>query len=248
MASENSSADWFAAWFDSPFYHKLYAHRDEDEADRFIQILIKKLKLVPGSRVLDLACGAGRHARVMHSLKMDVTAIDLSVNSIRRARALSPEAIRFEVADMRTFSLHNDYDAIFNLFTSFGYFERVEENEKVLDSVVRHLSERGLFVMDYLNAHKVMRDLVPEEQVEREGVNFHIRRECRDGFVLKHITFTGDKGVQQFTERVQLFSVQELERMLKTAGLKVLHTYGDYELNSFIKHESPRLILITQLQ
>lgn len=248
MASDKSASDWFASWFDSPFYHKLYANRDQEEADRFIRALVRRLNLQPGDPVLDLACGAGRHARVMHAMKLDVSAIDLSPNSIHKARQISDAKIRFEVADMRSFDLNTSFQAIFNLFTSFGYFEQRRDNEKVLSTVVKHLNKGGTFVIDYLNATKVMRDLVPEEQIQRDGVTFDIRRECADGFVLKHITFDDPKGTRQFTERVQLFNLAELEEMLEAAGLQVVDTFGSYELTPFNEQESPRLILITRLQ
>ena len=73
---------WFVNWFDSPYYHLLYKNRDEKEAQVFIDNLIEKLQLKKGSKLIDIACGKGRHATYFNKKGMNVVGVDLSKNSI----------------------------------------------------------------------------------------------------------------------------------------------------------------------
>ncbi|MFM1914418.1 MAG: hypothetical protein RLZZ531_87, partial [Bacteroidota bacterium] len=126
-----SKKDWFEDWFDTGYYHLLYQNRDEREAERFIQKLMVHLNLPASSKLLDLACGKGRHAKFLSDLGHDVLGVDLSQNSISNARQWSNEHLRFETHDMREVIENEQFDAIFNLFTSFGYFDHESENQRV---------------------------------------------------------------------------------------------------------------------
>ena len=79
---------WFKDWFNSPYYHLLYANRDEREASDFIDALLEYLKSPPGSRMLDVACGRGRHSRYLESRGFDVTGLDLSTQQHRLCPAI----------------------------------------------------------------------------------------------------------------------------------------------------------------
>ncbi len=81
--------EWFASWFDSPFYHILYKNRDDEEAQQFISNLIQHIHLKKNAKVMDLACGKGRHARMLHQEGLRVLGVDLSPNSISAAKKLS---------------------------------------------------------------------------------------------------------------------------------------------------------------
>src|SRR5690606_34846729 len=99
----------------------LYQNRDEEEAAIFIEKLIAVTELKKGAKILDLACGKGRHSIQLNKLGFNVIGIDLSVNSIARAKKYENETLRFAVQDMREAIAGEKFDAIFNLFTSFGY-------------------------------------------------------------------------------------------------------------------------------
>ena len=152
---------WFASWFDTSYYHQLYNHRSEEEAQAFIERLADFLALEPKSKVLDLACGKGRHARTLHALGLNVLGTDLSPQSIAFANESTVDGLRFQVHDMRE-PLHNEsFDAVFNLFTSFGYFDSTAENQRVIDAVACMLKPNGFLIIDFLNAHRVIDTLVP---------------------------------------------------------------------------------------
>ena len=127
--------EWFSTWFDTSYYHVLYRHRNDEEAATFIKHLINKLNLPKNSSVLDLACGKGRHSVMLHQAGFDVLGVDLSKNSISLAKQNEEDKLSFEVHDMRETMENKQFDAVFNLFTSFGYFDNSNENKKVVDAV-----------------------------------------------------------------------------------------------------------------
>lgn len=236
---------WFASWFDTSYYHQLYNHRSEEEAQAFIERLVDFLALKPGAKVLDLACGKGRHARTLHALGLNVLGTDLSPQSIAFANEYATDGLRFQVQDMREPLQNESFDAVFNLFTSFGYFDSTLENQRVIDTVYTMLNPQGILVIDFLNAQRVIETLVPEEHVQRDVLTFNIRRELSAGKVIKHIEFTDQGKAFHFTEQVQLLGLSDFQELLNEY-FHILHTFGDYTLSEFDSSASPRLILIAQ--
>lgn len=237
---------WFASWFDTDYYHLLYKDRDLEEAKSFVGNLCSDLRLPKGATVLDLACGKGRHSRTLHSLGYQVTGADLSQNSITAAQECAEEGLEFIVHDMREVIPNKTFDAVFNIFTSFGYFDRSEENEKVIRSVRTMLKEGGLFVIDFMNSEKVIRTLLPEMNISKEGIDFRITKHFDGSHILKEIRFE-DKGKSfHFTERVQALREEDFRSLLNGNGFEILRTFGDFDLNPFNALESDRLILIAK--
>lgn len=242
-----SSHTWFENWFDSPYYHLLYGHRDETEADAFIARLVEFLHPVPGARALDLACGKGRHAVALHRCGLDVTGIDLSEKSIEAAKTLETEGLSFFVHDMRHPFMVNYFDITFNLFTSFGYFETERDDVLVIKAVKTGLKTKGVFVIDFLNAAVVEESVKanPSGTVESGGVTFRWEKRVEEKRVVKDIAVVdGDKTVH-FTERVQLLTLADFQRLLGPY-FSIENTFGDYNLGTFDPRKSPRLILIAR--
>ena len=125
--------DWFTSWFNTPYYHILYKHRNDADAQFFIRNIIAFLNLKENSFVADVPCGKGRHSVFLNSLGLNVRGGDLSKNSIEYAKQFENDDLKFEVWDMRK-PIENKYDVIFNLFTSFGYFEDDKEDILVLNN------------------------------------------------------------------------------------------------------------------
>jgi SAM-dependent methyltransferase len=239
-----SKAEWFVDWFDSPYYHLLYNHRDYEEAERFISRLCAHLQLKPGARIWDLACGKGRHSLAMNRLGYHVTGTDLSENSIRAASEQSNASLSFVVHDMRLPFRSNEFDAVFNLFTSIGYFENHEDNFLVFRNVNDALKPGGYFVVDFFNSEKV-RVSPPVEQLEKRGhVTFDINKRVEGKSVVKKIDFH-DKGKHYtFSERVSLLLQEDFLSLASRAGLDHLATFGSYGLEPFMPSSSNRMILI----
>jgi len=241
MQKETNS--WFASWFDTPYYHILYKDRDYEEAQLFMDNLTNYLNLPEDAKILDLACGKGRHSVYLNKLGYDVTGADLSENSIAAAKQYENERLHFVVHDMRE-PFNQKFDAIFNLFTSFGYFEDDSDNLRTLKAICESLTEYGFAVIDFMNVDYVIKNLVPEETKTVEGIDFHIKRYVKDGHICKEIDFE-DKGEKfHFTERVQALRLEDFESYMEQADIHLLDIFGDYKLRKFYKEESERLIMI----
>lgn len=237
------SATWFKVWFDSPYYHLLYKHRDRSEAGRFIAHLTDELQLAAGSRILDMGCGKGRHCIMLNELGFDVTGIDLSAANIEAAKHFSRKDLNFLQHDMRVPLKGLEFDVVVNLFTSFGYFKSTEENLQVLQSAHAVLKPGGLFVLDFLNAPKAIADIVAKETKTIENTRFDIEKLVENGIIVKRIQVNNNPELV-FEERVQALTQPELMNLLQRAGLEPRNTYGSYDFQVFNEQTSDRLIVI----
>lgn len=238
-----STENWYTSWFDTPYYHILYKDRNYREAQVFMDNLTHYLNLPENAKVLDLACGKGRHSIYLNQLGFNVLGADLSENSIAEANKNANEKLQFKVHDMRE-PFEEKFDAIFNLFTSFGYFENDEDNLTTLIAIKESLSEYGFAVIDFMNVPNVIETLVPTETKTVDGIDFHITRYLKEGHIYKEIDFE-DKGQKyHFTEKVKALTLKGFEELMEQAGIYLLDTFGDYKLKKFHKTESERLIMI----
>ena len=234
---------WFSSWFDSPYYHELYAHRDDTEACAFIDTLLEHLAPVKGARMLDLACGKGRHSRFLAAKGFDVTGLDLAEHSILAARAYENDHLHFFTQDMRRPYAVNYFDYVFSFFTSFGYFQTEGEHLATLQNVATNLHPNGVFVMDFMNAARVVRTLEPNGEKMLHGVHYAWKKTVEEGRIIKRITITDGGAVHHYHEEVRAFTYPDLERLFIAAGLRITAVYGNYALDPFDEATSDRLIL-----
>jgi len=234
---------WYGTWFDSPYYHILYKNRDYNEAALFMENLTKYLKLPKKATILDLACGKGRHSKTLHELGYTVTGVDLSASSIASAKSFEKPGLTFMEHDMRL-PLGQQFDAVFNLFTSFGYFEDENDNLKTIKAIKEILNTNGIAVIDFLNINYVAAHLVPEETKVIDDITFTIKKEIKNGYILKHIHFIVDDNTHSFTERVSALTYKDFQNYFNQAGLKITNTFGNYDLKPFNNENSDRLIMI----
>jgi SAM-dependent methyltransferase len=240
-------SNWFASWFDSPYYHLLYDNRDHSEAEMFIGSLFEHLQLEKGKRVLDLACGQGRHALQVNQLGYTVVGVDLSLESIKEAsNTMTSDSLTFERKDMRELHFDAEFDLVMNLFTSFGYFQKEGDNQKVLSSVSDALRSGGILVLDYLNIHKVTPGLPLKERIRKGGIDFHISKELHDNFIVKTIEFEADEERFLFKEYVKRIDLDLFRTYLSNAGFHLEEVFGSYELEPFNETTSDRLLLIAK--
>lgn len=237
--------EWYASWFDSPYYHLLYRRRDEKEAAAFLDRLLDRLKLPLGSRGWDLACGKGRHSRHLYTCGFDVTGTDLSASNIEYCKKHEKEGLHFFRHDMRNLLATCYFDAVFNLFTSFGYFRSRHENQRVINAAAAGLKPGGLLVLDYLNVTHTLNNLIPEENLIVGDVGFLIRRFADQQKIVKEITISDRGDVHVHREEVGILLLSDFEIFFHEAGLEIRETFGDYSLAPFNKSESSRLIFIT---
>jgi SAM-dependent methyltransferase len=243
---KKTTKEWYECWFDSPYYHILYKERDEKEAQKFLDNLIVFLKPSAGARILDVACGKGRHSIYLNQKGFDVTGFDLSPENIEYDQQFENEKLSFFLHDMREIYRVNYYDLVFNLFTSFGYFKKERDHEKTIHANAEALKKSGLFVLDYMNSLKVITSLVPEVEKEINGITFRIQKTIENGSVTKQIYFSDHGKEYEFQERLRLFTRNDFENYFLKYNLSITTVFGDYNLNSYDEKNSDRLILIAK--
>lgn len=241
MRKETGS--WYASWFCTPYYHILYRDRDLEEASFFMDNLTGFLNLPSDAEILDLPCGRGRHSIYLNEIGYNVTGADLSESNIAIAREFENDRLKFKLHDMRH-PTGEKYDAVLNLFTSFGYFDNEADNLKTIAAIKSDLKSEGVGVIDFMNINSTRDNLIPSENKQIGGINFNIKRQITNGFVQKDIFFKADGQDHHFTELVQTIDRQDFERYFDLLDVSLLHSFGNYDLEPFDIESSERLILI----
>ena len=228
-------------WFDSDYYHILYKHRDYSEARNFIDKIVEYLDLKKGSKILDLACGIGRHSIYLEKIGFDVIGTDKSTNNIKKAKKNENDKLKFIQMEMIN-DTNRKYDGIFNLFTSFGYVNH-DYNLETIKNIERQLKDDGKVIIDFMNTLFVKNNLVIEETKVIDDLIFKIKRKSDGKHIYKEIKFQ-DKKDYFFQEKVMDLSLKDFENYLKRYNLKIIKTFGDYNLNEFDIENSERLVMV----
>ena len=237
---------WYESWFDSPYYHILYKNRNGEEAGKFLDNLLLKLNISKGGQLLDLCCGKGRHSVYLNSKGFQVTGIDLSPQNIRFCKQFENDTLSFFVHDMRKLFRVNYFNAVINLFTSFGYFEREHDNALAINAAAKSLKPGGYLVIDFMNARRAVNDLIPYHINKVDGIDFHIHKRIENGFIYKDINFSDSGSEYTYREEVKILLLEDFLKYMKNAGLQVVLTCGNYQLDVFNKETSNRLIIIAK--
>lgn len=248
---------WYECWFGSPFYHMLYRHRDDKEAQLFLDTLLGFLHPPDDSKICDIGCGRGRHALYLAQKGYCVTGIDLSPENISSAIEclsafphLCEKNLTYQTHDMRNVFKENYFDIALNLFTSFGYFTEEQEYLNTLAAVRKGLKNEGLFILDFLNVHKAVAHLKKEELKICENIRFHITRDVSNGFIIKKIRVEtyGEELPEKcyfFEERVKAFTLPDFKKYFHQTGFEIRDVFGSYRLDAFDEENSDRLIIVS---
>jgi SAM-dependent methyltransferase len=229
-------------WYETAFrkqYLDLYYRRDDTAAKAEAAFAARAMGLDGHARVVDVACGAGRHARALGELGLSVVGIDLSRDLLAAAQGV----VRAR-ADMRALPFRESFDAATSFFTSFGYFDDMG-NAAAMRSIARALKPGGMFLLDFLNAVSVSAHLVPESSEERDGRKYHVKRRIEDGRVVKDVRIEEEGLTLSYSESVRLYLHHDLINLLKGAGLSVLASYGAFDGRDFTT-DAPRCILVAR--
>lgn len=238
--------NWFDTWFDTHYYHLLYKDRNTEEAEFFLSNILSYLKPEKEDKFLDIACGKGRHAIFINQMGYDVEGIDLSSKSIEFANNHSNKHLKFSKHDMRLPFKKSEFDVVLNIFTSFGYFEKDEDNYKAIQAMTDNLKKGGRLVLDFMNAKKIISCLVKNEKKKIEHITFNINRHVKDNHIIKKIQFIDSGKEYHFQEKVQTLMLADFIKLFEKSGLKILNLWGDYSLNDYNAVHSPRLIILAQ--
>lgn len=233
--------EWFEEWFGEE-YLALYPHRDDDEAEAIVGLIDRLIGLANHPRVLDLACGAGRHARAFEAAGARPIGLDLSRHLLERASLIAP-GVPLVRADIRAIPVQpRSMDLTVNLFTSFGYFDSDADHLAALREMLATIKPEGWFVLDFLNATQVRATIGDGATEWRDSLAIDKWLQDDDRFVVKSITTTDGR---QFLERVRLYDRADLVRLITVAGGRVYHQFGDYQ-GAPPGPDAPRTVLFAQ--
>jgi len=242
---EQLDQHWYADWFDTPYYHILYKNRDYSEAKKFIKNLADHMQLPKNAEVLDIACGRGRHSLYLNKLGFKVTGIDLSRNNIKYARQFENNRLKFKVHDMCQ-PMSFTFDAVFNLFTSFGYFDTDQENFNAINAMKANMKSGACGVIDFMNCQREIKHLKPYHEVEVDQILFKIEKWSDDDYIYKKINFEDEDGKHTYVERVKILNLNHFQQFFAEAGLQQKAIFGNYDLDDFDEDNAQRLILLFQ--
>ena len=243
-------SDWFKKWFSSDEYLSVYSHRNIEDADNLLNLILDNIIIPSNAKILDAACGAGRHSLILAGQGYDVTAFDLSRNLLEIGLENSINqglSVNFLCADIRNICFKGAFDLVLNMFTSFGYFESDEENFLFFKNVKRMMKNDCYLVLDYFNASYLKKNLVKENIKTVEGKRIVEKRQVVNDFVVKDIEIKYNGQTRVFKEKVKLYCYDNLIRQFEKMGLKVFKVFGNYEGESFSELYSERLIIIFSL-
>jgi len=239
--------EWFERWFGEE-YLLVYDHRDAEEAEREVATVCSVLELTGVDLVLDLCCGTGRHDLPLARRGLRIIGLDFSDSLLKIAESSRPEGQKYPLyvrADARdTVFREGAFDAVVNLFTSFGYFTD-EENKSFIESIARLLRPGGRFYIDYLNPPRVLSELVPESSKRKNDIEIVERRlfNPETHRIEKTISLRDCKGdCEEFHESVHLYEIGEMRRMLNSAGLEVGGVLGSADGEPY-EESSARMII-----
>ncbi len=242
-----AKTEWFDLWFNSPYYHILYKNRNEKEAQNFIDKLTVYLGMNQRHKVMDLACGKGRHAIYLNSKGFDVEGIDLSEKNIRHAQQFGNARLHFKRHDMRQVYRYHTFDYVLNMFTSFGYFDSERENIQAIQAVAKSLKPQGRLILDFLNTQRAISELQPVSEFQSENITFHIKRFVQTPYIIKDITVNDQEQNYHFQEKVMALEKKHFLHYFEKSGLEALHIFGDYHLNPYDAQLSERMIFVASL-
>jgi SAM-dependent methyltransferase len=227
-------------WYESFFgqdYLDVYGYQfTAERAEQEVEFVIRVLGLKPGDLVLDLCSGQGRHAVPLAARGLHVTALDMSFQYLELASAAAEKAgVQFETvhADMRDIPFEDHFDAVVNMFSSFGYLESEAEDAKVLDAVARALKPGGRVLLDLLNRDWVVANYEMEDSHTGADGTVYLEHRYLDLETSRnHVSFTvvtpDGRRRDVGGHHIRLYTLREMRGALDAAGLVYEGVYGGF--------------------
>lgn len=241
--------EWYKDWFASEDYLDVYKHRNLEDTEKLVKLILSNVQISSDASILDAACGAGRYSIKFAELGFNVTGFDLSSTLLEIAKSEAEKRnlkINFKLSDIREFFTSEKYDLVVSLFTSFGYFDSDDENFMFINNAYKMLSDNGYYVLDYLNKEFLENNLVGNTEKKIEDKNIFESRQIRNNRVEKKIKIVKDNNSSEYLESVKLYSYHQLIEKFNAIGFKEIKTFGDYEGNDYHSKTSERCIIIFQ--
>ncbi|MCK4223901.1 MAG: methyltransferase domain-containing protein [candidate division Zixibacteria bacterium] len=240
---------WWQKFFDE-HYLKVYEEL-EKRTSREVESIVRMMDLKSKAQILDLCCGYGRHSIELAQRGFKVTGYDLSDFFLQKAKKDSATLglkIEFKKGDMRRLPFEDRFDAVVNIFTSFGFFDTEKDDLKVLKGVCKALRKKGLFLLDLINREQQIRNFQrrrwrPERDFTMLEDNFFDLFTSRLE-TTRTLLFQNGKR-REYSISLRLYSFAEILNLLKKAGFVLESVYGDFDFTEY-SLDSPRMILISR--
>lgn len=205
-----------------------------DKASEQVEQLLSLLDIDRESHVLDLACGVGRHSIELSKRGFTVTGLDATRPYLETAEERARDEVvevEYVHGDMREFNRPKTFDAIFNLYTSFGYFEQPEDDERVVCNCYESLTPGGVLVLSLVGKEELARDFEKRTWDERNGTFFLEEHQVTDhwSWIENRWILVSDENVREFEVSHRLYSAVELSDLLRQVGFGEVDIYGDFE-------------------
>jgi len=239
--------EWFKDWFASEEYLNVYSHRNKEDADSLLKLILANISITPNASILDSACGNGRHSESLSKLGYNVIGFDLSKTLLQIAqknKLINNSSVKYFCSDIRNIPLNKSFDLILNLFTSFGYFNSDEENFSIVKFAGKTVKKGGYFIFDYLNPKYVKKNLIKSSEKIIDKKRIIEQRKIKNNRVEKEIVIVDDKFSHRYFESVQLYSFQEILTMFKYFGFYSTNKFGNYKGVEYSEQTSERMIII----
>jgi SAM-dependent methyltransferase len=243
---------WYKTFFGEDYLRIYEPILTSERTQRDVDGIVNLLALPQGCSILDLCCGHGRHAIPLAQRGYMVTGQDLSEVFLREAEK---EALAKGVhvdwlhGDMRNIPFENEFDAVINIFTAFGYLENQDEDQQVLNQICKALKPGGLFLLEILHREGLIRHFSPH-MIEHHPNGLIVLEERNFDLLTSRanvkITMIYPNGERkEYGHAARVYTLTELAQMLTIAGLKVKASIGAWD-RSELTIDSFRLILLSQ--
>lgn len=254
MPNNNIKNNWYKDFY-TKFYFTYFHQKKNNvsQTKKEVNFICKILQLPSRAKILDLACGPGRHALELALQNFNVTGVDFNQQALKMAHAKAQKSnlsIKFVLCDMGSLLFKNEFDAVICMYTSFGYFINEKENQKVLKNVARSLKAGGLFVLDlpnkYWTTHKI-----PRKTCRKFKNTSILERRFFDStkkiFHNKIVFINTNNKTEKISTYLRLYDLKEIKNKLTASGLKYLKSFGDYNIKTnFETKKSPRMIILAK--
>jgi SAM-dependent methyltransferase len=231
-----SDVPWYKTFFGTDYLRIYSPFLPPERTEREVAGILKFLNLPPDSAILDLCCGPGRHALPLVQRGYRVTGLDQNEHFLQQAQSTAEAKgieARWVQSDMRSIPFQNEFDAVINIFTSFGYLEDEEEDLRVLQQVQQALKPDGLFLLETVYQPRVLRNHSPHGIIRyNDGLIVLEERQLDLRRSRNEITITmlfPDGQRTEHRQSIRIYTLTELARMFSEAGLQLQGYYGDLD-------------------
>lgn len=249
--SSRKSADWWASYFDAQYlkeYEPLFtAERDRRDVSRLIDVL----ELPSASRILDVPCGQGRHAHLLAEAGFDVDGLDYSQDLLALAkRRGTGRSLRYTRADMRKLPARwtSRFDAVLNLFTSFGFFVNPADDARVIAEFARMLKPGGKLIWHGGSRDGVMANFLSRDwwRTADGSTIAHSRSfDPLSGVLTVESTWAGKKANGSREHRIRLYTATRIGELCAAEGLIVEGAYEGWT-DKPLRRKSSEMLLVAR--